>query len=346
MSTEQVFTASRPEIFTASRPEIPILDIRRFDRTGDAHERAAFVRELHAAYREIGFIGVTRHEIPEGLIRGAYEAIKAFFALPLATKTQYEVGKGGARGYTRFGVEHAKDIPAVDLKEFWHVGREHVPGASWTRDYPPNVWPAEIPGFREATWGLYQALEELGNRVLRAVALGLDLDEHYFADKTDHANSILRPIHYPPIQRGLGDPGSVRSGQHEDINLITLLIGSGEPGLEVLNRRGEWVGVTTIPETIVVNVGDMLQRLTNDVLRSTTHRVVNPPPPYCDVPRYSIPFFLHPNSEFLIESLPTCVTPDNPNHYPVPITADGYLTQRLIEIGLLKPGQATEGRAY
>jgi isopenicillin N synthase-like dioxygenase len=316
---------------------VPILDIRRFDRSDDPNERAAFVRELNTAYREIGFIAVSHHGISDELIAEAYRVIKAFFALPTETKMAYKVGKGGARGYTPFGVEHAKDSPAVDLKEFWHVGREHVPGAAWTAHYPPNIWPTEVPGFREATWTLYQQLEELGNRVLRAVALGLGLDEHYFADKTDHGNSILRPIHYPPLEPGRGDPGSVRSGQHEDINLITLLIGSGEPGLEVLSRAGQWVPVTTIPEAIVVNVGDMLQRLTNNVLRSTTHRVVNPPSPYAEVPRYSIPFFLHPNSEFLIESLPTCITPDNPNHYPEPITADQYLTQRLIEIGLLKP---------
>jgi isopenicillin N synthase-like dioxygenase len=320
-----------------STEQVPILDIRRFDRSGPA-DRAGFVRELYHAYREFGFVGITRHEIPEALIAGAYRVIKAFFALPLATKMQYhQPGGGGARGYTPFGVEHAKDIPAVDLKEFWHVGREHVPGAEWTREYPPNVWPTEVAGFREATWGLYQALEGLGDRVLRAVALGLGLEEPYFADKTDHANSILRPIHYPPIEQGLGDPESVRSGQHEDINLITLLIGSGEPGLQVLSLRGEWIPVTTIPETIVVNVGDMLQRLTNNVLRSTTHRVVNPPAPYSEIPRYSIPFFLHPNSEFLIESLPQCVTPDNPNRYPQPITANDYLRERLIEIGLL-PG--------
>jgi len=316
---------------------VPVLDIRRFDEQGPG-ERAAFVRELNTAYREIGFVGITRHAIPEALIADAYRAIKAFFDLPLATKVKYEVpGSGGARGYTRFGVEHAKDSSAVDLKEFWHVGREHVPGAAWTRDYPPNIWPTEIPGFREATWGLYQALERLGERVLRAVALGLGLDEHYFADKTDHANSILRPIHYPPLAPGLGDPGSVRSSQHEDINLITLLIGSGEPGLEVLSLQGKWVPVTTIPETIVVNVGDMLQRLTNDVLRSTTHRVVNPPSPFAEAPRYSIPFFLHPNSEFLIETLPGCIAQDGVNHYPTPITADAYLKQRLVEIGLL-PG--------
>ena len=320
-----------------SAEQVPILDIRRFDEQGP-DDRASFVRELNTAYREIGFVGITRHAIPEQLIADAYRAIKAFFELPLATKVKYEVpGSGGARGYTKFGVEHAKDSNAVDLKEFWHVGREHVAGAAWTRDYPPNIWPTEIPGFREATWGLYQALEALGNRVLRAVALGLGLDEQYFADKVDHANSILRPIHYPPLAPGLGDPGSVRSAQHEDINLITLLIGSGEPGLEVLSRSGQWVPVTTIPETIVVNVGDMLQRLTNNVLVSTTHRVVNPPSPFAEVPRYSIPFFLHPNSEFLIKSLPQCVTADNPDHYPVPITADAYLRQRLIEIGLL-PG--------
>lgn len=321
-----------------SAEHVPILDIRRFDQR-DAAERSAFVRELNTAYREFGFVGITRHEIPEALIADAYRAVKAFFALPIETKAKYEVpGSGGARGYTRFGVEHAKDSPAVDLKEFWHVGREHVPGAAWTRDIPPNLWPTEVERFREATWALYQALESLGNRVLRAVALGLGLDESYFADKTDHGNSILRPIHYPPLVQGLGDPESVRSGQHEDINLITLLIGSGEPGLQVLSLKGEWIPVTTIPETIVVNVGDMLQRLTNNVLRSTTHRVVNPPSPFAEVPRYSIPFFLHPNSEFLIKSLDGCVTADNPEHYPEPITANEYLTQRLIEIGLL-PGK-------
>jgi isopenicillin N synthase-like dioxygenase len=317
---------------------VPILDIRKFDQQGPL-DRAEFVQELNKAYREIGFVGITRHEIPEALIADAYRAIKAFFALPLDVKTKYEIpGSGGARGYTKFGVEHAKDSNLADLKEFWHVGREHVPGAAWTREYPPNVWPTEIPGFREATWGLYQALENLGNRVLRAVALGLELDEHWFEDKIDHANSILRPIHYPALAPGLGEPGSVRSAQHEDINLITLLIGSGEPGLEVKSLQGTWVPVTTIPETIVVNVGDMLQRLTNNVLVSTTHRVVNPPSPFAEQPRYSIPFFLHPNSEFLIKSLPQCVTADNPDRYPEPITADAYLRQRLIEIGLL-PGE-------
>jgi len=322
-----------------SAEQVPVLDIRRFDQQG-LTERAAFVRELNTAYREFGFVGITRHEIPEPLITEAYQAIKAFFDLPLASKVAYEIpGSGGARGYTRFGVEHAKDHPAVDLKEFWHVGREHVPGAAWTKDYPPNVWPTEIPGFREQTWALYQALEALGDRVLRAVALGLGLGEDFFADKTDHGNSILRPIHYPPLTQRSGDPDSVRSGQHEDINLITLLIGSGEPGLQVQSLKGEWIPVTTIPETIVVNVGDMLQRLTNNVLRSTTHRVVNPPSPYSEAPRYSIPFFLHPNSEFLIKSLEGCVTAENPEHYPEPITANDYLTQRLIEIGLL-PGKS------
>jgi isopenicillin N synthase-like dioxygenase len=321
-----------------SAERVPILDIRSFDSQGP-DERARFVRDLNTAYREIGFVGITRHEIPERLIADAYRVVKAFFELPLAAKVKYEIpGSGGARGYTRFGVEHAKDSEAVDLKEFWHVGREHVAGAAWTRDYPPNVWPTEIAGFREATWGLYQALEGLGNRVLRAVSLGLGLDERYFEDKIDHANSILRPIHYPPLAPGLGDPGSVRSAQHEDINLITLLIGSGEPGLEVLSRQGDWVPVSTIPETIVVNVGDMLQRLTDNVLRSTTHRVVNPPRPYSEAPRYSIPFFLHPNSEFMIKSLPACVAEQGEDFYPEPITADAYLKQRLVEIGLL-PGE-------
>lgn len=316
---------------------VPILDIRRFDRLGDPRERDAFVRDVHAAYREIGFIGVTRHDIPQGLIDGAYAAVKAFFALPTETKMQYCVGKGGARGYTPFGVEHAKDIPQVDLKEFWHVGRELPAGSKWAGSLDPNVWPSEVPGFRERLLALYGALDGLGNAMLRAAAIHLGMPAGWFEDKVDHGNSVLRPIHYPPIE---GEPRGVRSGQHEDINFITLLVGSGEPGLQILSRSGEWIPVDTIPGTIVVNVGDMLQRLTNHVLRSTTHRVVNPPAPWSTMPRYSLPFFLHPNSEMVMETLPTCVSAENPNRYPEPIVADAFLTQRLVEIGLLPGGRS------
>ena len=241
-------------------------------------------------------------------------------------------GSGGARGYTAFGVETAKDSKHFDLKEFWHIGRE-IPEDSEYRDVmPPNLWPAEVPGFREHGYGLYQALDQLGSRVLSALALHIGLPETYFADKTDSGNSILRPIHYPPITAD--DIPNVRAGAHEDINLITLLVGASAAGLEVRSKQGEWVPFTSDADTIVVNIGDMLQRLTNHVYPSTTHRVTNPPGEQARQPRYSVPFFLHPNPDFLIDVLPSTITADNPKRYPEPITAQGYLEERLREIKL------------
>ena len=310
-----------------SEPYIPTLDIRRFET-----DREAFVAELGAAYREWGFAGIRGHGIPQDVIDGAYDAFTAFFALPEAVKKQYHVpGGGGARGYTPFGVETAKDSKYFDLKEFWHVGRE-VRDDKYAEAMPANVWPSEVPAFRERALALYEALDGLGSRMLSALALGLDLPEDYFADKTNNGNSILRPIHYPPITTD--DVPNVRAGAHEDINLITLLVGASAEGLQVLSRKGEWVPYTADADTIVVNIGDMLQRLTNHVLPSTTHRVVNPPGEKARQPRYSTPFFLHPNPDFLIDVLPNCVSADNPSRYPEPITAQGYLDERLREIKL------------
>ena len=310
-----------------SEPYIPTLDIRRFET-----DRAAFVVELGAAYREWGFAGIRGHGIPQDVIDGAYDAFTAFFALPEDVKKQYHVpGGGGARGYTPFGVETAKDSKYFDLKEFWHVGRE-VRDEKYAEAMPANVWPSEVPEFRARALALYDALDGLGSRMLSALALGLDLPEDYFADKTNNGNSILRPIHYPPITTD--DVPNVRAGAHEDINLITLLVGASAEGLQVLSRRGEWVPYTADADTIVVNIGDMLQRLTNHVLPSTTHRVVNPPGEKARQPRYSTPFFLHPNPDFLIDVLPNCVSADNPSRYPEPITAQGYLDERLREIKL------------
>jgi isopenicillin N synthase-like dioxygenase len=307
---------------------IPTLDIRRFH--GD---RDAFVAELGSAYREWGFAGIRGHGIPHSLIDDAYRAFAAFFALPEDAKRQYHVaGGGGARGYTPFGVETAKGAQHYDLKEFWHIGREIDRDSRHAAVMPPNLWPDEVPGFREAGYGLYQALDQLGSTVLAALALHIALPADWFADKTDSGNSILRPIHYPPITTP--DVPNVRAGAHEDINLITLLVGASAAGLEVLSRRGEWVPFTADADTIVVNIGDMLQRLTNHVYPSTTHRVVNPPGEKARQPRYSTPFFLHPNPDFLIDVLPGCVTPDNPSRYPEPITAQGYLEERLREIKL------------
>ncbi|WP_024890822.1 isopenicillin N synthase family dioxygenase [Luteimonas huabeiensis] len=312
---------------------IPTLDIRRFTDPASPADRDAFVAELGAAYREWGFAGINGHGIPQAEIDAAYDAFKAFFALPEEVKRKYHVpGGGGARGYTPFGIETAKGAQHYDLKEFWHIGRE-IPDDSKYRDVmPPNLWPDEVPGFREHGYGLYQALDALGSKVLSALALHIGLPEDWFADKTDSGNSILRPIHYPPITTP--DIPNVRAGAHEDINLITLLVGASAAGLEVLSKKGEWVPFTSDADTIVVNIGDMLQRLTNHVYPSTTHRVVNPPEAEARKPRYSVPFFLHPNPDFVIDVLPSTVTADNPSRYPEPITAQGYLEERLREIKL------------
>ena len=307
---------------------IPTLDIRRF-----ASDRDAFVSELGDTYREWGFAGIRGHGIPASLIDDAYRVFAAFFALPEDAKRRYHVaGGGGARGYTPFGVETAKGAQHFDLKEFWHIGREIPRDAPHAAVMPPNLWPDEIPEFRDIGYALYEALDQLGSTVLSALALHLGLPADWFADKTDSGNSILRPIHYPPITTP--DIPNVRAGAHEDINLITLLVGASAEGLEVLSRRGDWVPFTAEADTIVVNIGDMLQRLTNHVYPSTTHRVVNPTGDKARQPRYSTPFFLHPNPDFLIDVLPACITPDNPLRYPEPITAQGYLEQRLREIRL------------
>lgn len=308
---------------------IPTLDIRRYDS-----DREAFVADLGAAYREWGFCGIRGHGIPAALIDAAYDAFRRFFALPDDVKRKYHVpGGGGARGYTPFMVETAKDSQYPDLKEFWHIGRE-IPRDSKDADVmPPNLWPEEVPEFRTCGWALYEALDALGRRVLRALALHIGLPEPWFEDKVDQGNSILRPIHYPPITAP--EVPNVRAGAHEDINFITLLVGASAAGLEVLSRKGEWVPFTADGDTIVVNIGDMLQRLTNHVYPSTTHRVVNPPGELARQPRYSVPFFLHPNPDFVIDVLPSCIDAEHPNRYPEPITAHGYLLERLREIRLV-----------
>ena len=309
---------------------IPILDLRR-----DAHDRDAFVSEVGAGYRQFGFCGFTHHGIDDALIRRAYDAYAAFFALPLEVKQRYHrPGIGGDRGYTGFGVEQAKDHSVPDLKEFWQVGQEFVGDNPRPDIFHANLWPHEVPEFKPASLALFRALEDLGRRVLRAIASSLDLEPDWFDDTIDHGNSILRPLHYPPVPGDLPE-GAVRSAQHEDINVITLLVGSDQAGLEVLSRDGDWIPVTTIPGTIVVNIGDMLQRLTNHVLPSTTHRVVNPPGADASESRYSVPFFLHFNPEFVIEPLPQCVAANPPARDPEPITANEYRLQRLREINLL-----------
>jgi isopenicillin N synthase-like dioxygenase len=307
---------------------IPTLDITRFDT-----DREAFVAELGAAYRQWGFAGISNHGISQQLIDNAYNAFRTFYALPEAVKKQYHLaGTGGARGYTPFGIETAKDSKHFDLKEFWHIGRELPANSPYAEVMAPNVWPAEVPEFKQCGLELYAALDALGSRVLAALALHIGLPEEFFADKTNNGNSILRPIHYPPITSD--NIPNERAGAHGDINFITLLVGASTAGLEVRSHDGEWVPFTSEGDTIVVNIGDMLQRLTNHVYPSTIHRVVNPPGEAARQPRYSVPFFLHPNPDYLIDVLPSCISAENPSRYPEPITAHGFLEQRLREIKL------------
>ncbi len=308
---------------------IPSIDMRL--ATSDPE---AFAAQLGEGFSTVGFVGLTHHGVDEALVARAYEVIRDFFAMPREKKMRYHLeGAGGARGYTAFGVEHAKDAEEVDLKEFWQVGRSLPADHELASMYRENPWPdADAPGFSEVAKGLFTQLEATAMEVLRGVSAHLELEREWFTERVNYGNSILRAIHYPPIE---GDPAGVRAAAHEDINVITLLVGSGEPGLEIKRHDGTWVPVTTIPGTIVCNVGDMLQRLTNHQMRSMTHQVRNPPEPWCRQSRYSIPFFMHFNSDFSIETLPQCVSEANPDRYPEPITADAYLKQRLIEIGLL-----------
>jgi isopenicillin N synthase-like dioxygenase len=292
-----------------------------------------FAGELGRSFEEYGFAIIADHGIPADLIRRAEEKARAFFALPDEVKRRYHIpGGGGARGYTPFGIETAKGHKSHDLKEFWHVGRELPAGHSFRDHMPDNVWPEEVDSFHDTFRELYDTFDRTGLKILRAVARFLDIDEDYLVDSVRDGNSVLRLLHYPPIE---GEPGShIRAGAHEDINTITLLLGAEEAGLELLTKEGQWIPVSPKPGELVVNIGDMLQRLTNGQLRSTSHRVVNPPRERWGHSRYSMPFFLHFRSDFLIEALPGTVPAGEPPKWP-PCTADEYLQERLREIKLV-----------
>jgi isopenicillin N synthase-like dioxygenase len=291
-----------------------------------------FTRTLGDSYARWGFAVISDHGLPQDRIDAALEQMKAFFALPEEVKKRYKLPVAGQRGYTPFGIETAKGAAHYDLKEFWHVGRDLPAGHAFRDHMRDNVWPdAELPEFRAKVSWLYDALDAMGLKVLEAIATYLGLDRHFFDDKVDVGNSILRLLHYPPVPQ---DGPHIRAGAHEDINVITLLLGAEEAGLEVKDHDGRWIAINPPPGALVCNIGDMLQRLTNHRLPSTTHRVVNPAPERRGFPRYSTPFFLHFNSNYLIETLPNCVDAAHPDRYPEPITADGYLQERLAEIKL------------
>ncbi len=312
---------------------IPVVDLSDF-LSGNPEKKSAFVQALGQAYETVGFVALKNHGIPDHLIGELYEYVQQFFSLPLDKKSEYEVlGLSGQRGYTSFGREHAKGSEAPDLKEFFQFGQMVVDGDPIKAEYPENVQVNQLKKFNPTLEEAYRNYEISGKALLQAIALYLRLDEHYFDKYIHNGNSILRCIHYPPIT--VEPKSAIRAEQHEDINLITLLVGASADGLEILTKQGEWVAVTSLPEQIVVNVGDMLQRLTNNKLKSTTHRVVNPRREHWHTSRFSMPFFLHPRSEMSLACLESCINDAHPKVY-VDVTAGEYLDERLREIGLKK----------
>lgn len=316
--------------------EIPTVDLNDFV-SSDSTCKQKFVQTLGDAYQQIGFVAVKNHGLSDELTASLYQVVQQFFALPETTKFQYQLPNlGGQRGYTAKGKEHAKGRTVGDLKEFYHVGQEVTKVESSDLDYPPNIFPQEIPEFAKITLKAFQTLEKTGIQILRAIALYLELDETYFDEQVRWGNSILRLIHYFPLDHPETLPeGAVRAAAHGDINLITLLMGASAAGLEILRRDGQWIPVTALPDCIVVNVGDMLERLTNKKLKSTVHRVVNPASELLTSPRYSIPFFMHPISTMDLSCLPSCVDEIHPQQF-ADITAGEFLQQRLREIGLVE----------
>lgn len=314
-----------------STRRVPELSLNAYTH-GESKERAQFIDNLFTGLKEYGFIILKDHPVETSLLQRAYRQVEELFALPLETKNKYLFdGPGFQRGYTPFGQEHAKDSKYPDLKEFWHVGRdlptEHRYGVE---QFPKNIWPREIPEFKNTFQGLFKALDHAGQVMLEALTVSLDVPKNYFYDMTESGSSILRLLHYPPLQEGR-DPNSIRAAAHEDINLITLLVSASASGLQLKTREGDWLDVNTTPDNIIVDAGDMLARITNDVIPATTHRVVNPTGPNVD--RYSMPFFMHPNPDAMLSCIPSCRGAGA--KYP-DVLANEFLMERLKDIGLTK----------
>lgn len=314
--------------------QIPSVDLRDF-LSDDPARKQKFVNEIGKAYEEIGFVALKGHFLDNQLVENLYTEVRNFFNLPLETKSKYEIpGIGGQRGYVSFGKEHAKGRSAGDLKEFWHFGQYVSENSKWANEYPNNVEVSELPNFNKVGEEAYKMLEKTGKYVLRALALHIGLDEFYFDNFIKDGNSILRPIHYPPITDEPKD-GAVRAAAHGDINLITLLMGAQGKGLQVQNHEGQWIDAMAQPDELMINVGDMLSRHTNNKLKSTIHQVVNPPRELWGTSRYSIPFFMHPVSDMRLDCLPQCIDQDNPKRFD-DISAGEFLHERLVELGLIK----------
>ncbi len=311
---------------------IPSVNLHDF-LSDDPITKLKFVHEIGKAYEDIGFVALRGHFLNNELVDKLYEEVRNFFQLPLQTKSKYEIpGIGGQRGYTSFGKESAKGFDEGDLKEFWHFGQQLSTGSRYSSEYPKNVIVEELSQFNVAGNEAYMQLEKTAIYVLRALAIYIGLDEYYFDDKVKEGNSILRPIHYPPITK---DPkNAVRAAAHTDINLITLLMGAQGKGLQVQNHNGEWIDAVAKPDELMINVGDMLSRHTNNKLKSTIHQVINPPREEWHTSRYSIPFFMHPISDMKLDCLEICCDDENPKQFK-DITAGEYLVERLIELGLI-----------
>ncbi|WP_264558686.1 isopenicillin N synthase family dioxygenase [Flavobacterium sp. N2270] len=314
--------------------KIPSVDLRDF-LSDDPARKQKFVNEIGKAYEEIGFVALKGHFLDDKLVEDLYSEVRNFFNLPLETKEKYEIpGIGGQRGYVSFGKEHAKGRSAGDLKEFWHFGQYVSEGSKYAGEYPDNVEVKELPKFNSVGKEAYQLIEKTGVYVLRALAIHIGLDEFYFDKYIKDGNSILRPIHYPPITDEPKE-GAVRAAAHGDINLITLLMGAQGKGLQVQNHNGDWIDAIAEPDEMMINVGDMLSRHTNNKLKSTIHQVVNPPRELWGTSRFSIPFFMHPVSDMSLNCLPECIDENNPKGFE-DITAGEFLHERLVELGLIK----------
>lgn len=310
--------------------EIPSLDLADFT-SGDPARKAAFVQALGGAFNNIGFVAIKNHGLTDELTKNLYDSVKEFFQADEAIKRKYEkLELNGQRGYVGKGRETAKGFKVADLKEFYHIGQPEPVG-----EMPANVLPEEYPNFGKYTVETYRTLEHTGRQLLRAIALYLELPEDYFEDKVANGDSILRALHYFPLDPNTTPEGAVRAAAHGDINLITLLMGASADGLEVLRRDGKWIAITALPDQIIVNVGDMLDRLTNHKLKSTIHQVVNPPREKMGTSRYSIPFFMHPRGDMDLTSLQTCIDAEHPKLYE-DMTAGAFLNERLVELGLKK----------
>lgn len=311
--------------------KVPTLSLQSYTH-GTANEKAKFIDGLFSGIKDYGFIILKDHGVDAQLFTQGYSMMEKFFSLPVNVKESYiSKAGGGQRGYTPFGKEHAKDSPVMDLKEFWHVGREFFANPALRNEYPENIWPSEFPEFKTVFNKIYSDLESAGKVMLEALSMPLDVNKNFFSDMVSDGNSILRLLHYPPIPEGV-DPRCVRSAAHEDINLITILPAATASGLQLKDRDGQWLDVVSAPGTLIVDAGDMLSRLTNEVIPSTTHRVINPQDGK-NTSRYSMPFFMHPHSKAMLSCLPSC---RGAGAKYADITAGDFLNQRLREIGLIK----------